>query len=141
MEYSHDFISGVYAHATKAVKLTCLVSGSLPVDHDGYFHVGLLSDGNKNCSLFVMAGEAELLRSELFEWKNNNETTERLFKLCDYISPAAWAQMDAANHCSWNLRKLDTKVILRVLNQGYSEIDAGFDQTGWRKRRAPQKRA
>jgi len=49
--------------------------------------------------------------------------------------------MDAANDCSWNLRKLDTKVILRVLNQGYSEIDAEFDQTDWRKRRAPQKRA
>ncbi len=36
--------------------------------------LGLLSDDDQNCSLFVMTGESELLRSESFEWKNREDT-------------------------------------------------------------------
>ena len=141
MDYSDDFITGVYTHAIKAVKLTTLVSGCLPIDAESAFDVGLLSDADQNCSLFVMSGGAELLRSESFEWRNREDITERLFKLCDYISPAAWAQMDATNDCSWNLRKLDAEVILMTLAQGYRENGEEFDPAIWRQKHGPQKRA
>ena len=141
MNYSEDFISGVYAHAVKAVKLTRLVSGTLPIDHDATFVVGLLCDADKNCSLFVMAGETELLRSESFEWKNSNDTTERLFRVCDHLTPSSWAQMDAANDCSWNLQKLDTEVILGTLAQGYHEIGEKFDPANWHLIRIAQKKS
>jgi len=134
MNYSDDFISGVYARAMKAVKLTPLVSGTLPIDHDSAFEVMLLSDSDENCALFVMTAGAELLRCGSFEWTTKCHATERLFKLCDYISPADWAQMDAANDCTWNLRKLDDEVILRILAEGCREIGGDFDPVGWRKR-------
>ena len=134
MNYSDDFISGVYAHATKAVKLTPLVSGTLPIDHDSAFEVLLLSDADEHCALFVMTAGAELLRSESFEWTTKVDATERLFKVCDYISAADWAQMDAANDCSWNLLKLDDAVILKILAEGGREIGEGFDSGGWRQR-------
>ena len=141
MDYTEDVIVGAYAHATKAVKFTSLASGHLPIDDDPFFEVGLLSDDDQNCSLFVMTVESELLRSESFEWKNREDTTERLFKLCDYIDPADWAQMDATNDCSWNLRKLDAEVILMTLAKGYRENGEEFDPSIWRQKNGPQKKA
>ena len=91
----------------------------------------LLDDGDQSCTIFVMAGTAELVRSVSFEWNSNRDTTERVFQLCDYIEPAHWAQMDSQGSCEWNLTELGPGVIVKVLAEGYSEIGEEFDGSEW----------
>ena len=138
MKYSDEFVSGAHAHAVGAVNLRSLVSGSLPIDDDSGFEVMLLIDGDHNCSILVMTGTAELVRSVSFEWNSNRDTTERVFQLCDYIAPSHWAQMDAEGACQWNLTELDPEVIVKILAEGYSENREDFDSSAWRKNWHPR---
>ena len=133
MKHSDEFISGVYAHAMGSVKLKSLVSGTLPIDEDSGLEVMLLIDGDQSCSIFVMTGTAELVRSVCFESDSPRDTTERVFQLCDYIAPSHWAQMDSQGSCEWNLNELDREVIVKILAEGYSECGEDFDSSAWRR--------
>jgi hypothetical protein len=133
--YSDDFLLGVDAHLKGAVKITCLVSGDLPIDQDSTVSVQLIRDDDGNCAVFVVGEQSsDLLRSESFEWVSKRDTTNRLFALSDYIDSAGWAAIDRSKGAYWNPRELHAGTIIAVLEKGYREIGETFNPSDWSQR-------